>query len=237
MRYYSPAAVCGSRCVSAAPQLKSPTLQVSFTSSRPFGISYVRSIKKIEAGAKKFGVKPFLFFDGTEKNLIMAQKVQKCLNILQEKKLSIPKMEIHLDNWQEAFEGASTAAITEVENYKGKSYIEMSFNTPRYRYLQGDKLHRIKKAPFDTSFEMDFFHEFTHAYQACVNHENFSKLLTECFDSETNKEIAQKISSYAATNKGEFVAEYFAYKMMGKEIKSKKLEILYKQCLGPEVDF
>jgi hypothetical protein len=157
MRYYSPAVICGSNRASATQQLNKTPSQVSFTSSRPFGISYVRSINKIETGLKKYGIKPFLFFDGTQKNLIMAQKVQKCLGILQEKKLSIPKMELHLDIWEEAFDGASIAAITEVENYKGKSYIEMSFNTPRYKYLNGDNLHRIKKAPFDTSFDIDFF--------------------------------------------------------------------------------
>jgi hypothetical protein len=215
---------------------------IEHSTIRPAFISYMMPLKKVETAIKALGVEPFLLFDGSEKNLLMAQKVQKCLNKIQEKNPKIPKFDLHFDNFEEAFEGRkSTAAVTEAyyDDYDKPNNlnIDVSFNIPKYKNMtaKGD-LFRLKENPEYTSFESDFFHEFVHAYMARNDNENYEKLQKEHFDKETNKEILEKLGFYATGSKSEFAAEYFSFKMMGVDIKSEKLAKLYEECMGPKID-
>lgn len=209
---------------------------MSFCGNLPMNISYVRPIKSIEKKLKTFGLKAQLLFDGGAKNLFMAQKIQNCILEIKKKNIDIPKAILDLTEYNEVFEGHAIAAITEISTEHGKPIAEIFINTPLYKYKdEMDNIYRIKSNPINTTIESDFHHEFAHVYQGIYNPDNYNKLLCEKFDEETSNEIKKYIGAYAAVSKAEFVAEYFSFKMTGKQINSEKLDKLYKECMGPEL--
>ncbi len=200
-------------------------------------VSYYHQIKSIEEDISCFDVNAFLINDASSKNLIIARQVKKCLLNIDGNNIKIPKMDIHLDNWDEYFDDNKCAAITDVIVDGDDIEIEQSYNTPAYKYLANtDDLYRLRGLKDDTSFSLDFYHEFAHAYQGYFDHDNYSKLLKESFGEDARKEISKNISVYACSNKAEFVAEYFAYKMIGKNFQSDYLDFLYQECNGPELN-
>jgi len=213
------------------------TCSINFCAIRPASISYIKPIKKIESALKKLGVNAILLYDGSEKNLILAKKMQVCFAKLKEKNITIPKMTVDFVNWRNVFVSKDSAAVTDISWEHNKPIIEVFFKPKSYtqQSAAGD-LFRIKEMPQNSTFESDFFHEFAHAHQGFLcGEKKFNQLRNEKFDQKINDKIAREINSYATQSKTEFVAEYFCYKMTGKEIKSKMINELYKQCNGPEI--
>jgi len=169
--------------------------------------------------------------------LLIAQQVKKSLLDIKSKGLDIPKMKIRFDSWDDIYDNRA-AAETSSDIRKNKvSNVYINFNTPLYRSVSADNhLYRSSQNPFETSLEMDFLHEFAHSYQSYFYQSAYSKLRFETFSEDINKEILDKMGIIATTSKAEFVAEYFAHKMVGKEIKSKRLAKLYEECSGPKFD-
>jgi len=210
---------------------------INFCAVRPANILYIKPIKNIETALKKFGIDAILLYDGSEKNLILAKKLQNCLSKLKEKNIKIPKMTVDFLNWRDALVRKDAAAVTDIYWENKKPIIEAFFKPTPYKHKapNGD-LFRIKEMPENSTFESDFFHEFAHAYQGFFcGEKKFTQLEDEIFDQKTNDKIASEINSFATLSKAEFVAEYFSYKMTGKEIKSTMIDELYKDCKGPEI--
>ena len=184
---------------------------------------------------KAIGAPIYLYNDGSQKALLIAQQVKKSLLDIKSKGLDIPKMKIRFDCWDDIYDN-SAAAETSADIYKNRvSNLYVNFNTPLYRNISdSNQLYRSSKDPFETSLEMDLLHEFAHAYQSFNNHAKYTKLKYEKFSEDINKEILDKMGIIATESKAEFVAEYFAHKMVGKEVKSKTLAKLYEECLGPK---
>jgi len=225
---------------SCMPKLYSSPLDkdlVSFKQRIPVAVSSssFHSINALTREIKAIGSKVFFDNDGSEKILLIAQQIKKSLLEIKAKGLKIPKMEIHFDTWSEMNKSEAADTSFWVDHGKIRDLI-MEYNTPKYKYLTKENLvHRIPDNPLESSIDADFHHEFAHAYQAFFNPQNSLKLKSENFSEGIKEEIINKINTIAAQNKYEFVAEYFAYKMIGKNIESEKLAKLYKECLGPEI--
>ena len=231
---------CANKNISAIPNFSQKTQLkdmnfVSFCGFKPPSISYLGPIKRIEKYIKTLHVKPDLMVDASERNFLIATEIGKYFSILEGRNVRIPKMSMSFNGWEYADFKKETACIADLTIGHNKPVIDVLFKTPLYKHKnEAGKLFRSKQNPIDTTLELDFYHEFAHAHQGYFNTKTYQNLMTEQFDEETCNEILEKISSYATSNKSEFVAEYFAYAMTGKEIKSEKLAKLYEECKGPE---
>ena len=168
---------------------------------------YEKGIASYQRKLSSLGIKSYLFDKGDIKNLILAKSVYDAFLEIRNAGFNIPKgISVHGDEAADHFEKDSN---------------DMA-------YTGGDtKVYNSK---------MDVYHEFAHAHQAINNNNCYLDLRNQKFDSKTKNEITKCINPYAATDKAEFVAEYFAYKMAGIEIKSDKINLdkLYEKCQGPK---
>lgn len=219
------------------PSLSNTADQVNFCSKKKERILYSAEIKKIAQRLKKLGVDADLVFDGSEKNFLMASELESYFLNLKNKNFKIPKMSINFGSYKEGILEKHEAAATNIGIEKNKISAEIFFNAPAYKYKdKQNKVFRLKDAPEDTSFEIDFYHEFAHAYQGLFDNKNYSGLTNKKIDSKYKKEIKEKLGFIAIEDKAEFVAEYFAYAMTGKNINSQTLAEFYKKCGGPKID-
>ncbi len=194
-----------------------------------------KNIHGLEQELANIGVFTDLMDSGNYDNYMLAKTVKDCCVDLQKAGFDMPVgMQVNLYDWEDYFDGPGSVAITLTSKFK-EDMPEMVFNTPLYKHKKGvpyavRDLNDYK----NENARVDFFHEFTHYWQAVDDRDHYRSLLGKRFDEDTKKEITEKIGSYAATDAAEFVAEYFAYKMMGEDFGSEKLDKLYKELKGPE---
>lgn len=200
---------------------------------------YEKEIKSYQKKLSSIGIKAYLFDKCNLKNLILAKSVHDAFFDIKNTGFDIPpNISVHCNEARDVFEkGSDDMAYTMIELKAKKVKPEIYLNTPRYRYSKDFPyaIHSLGGDPKIYNAKMDIYHEFAHSYQAIDNKTNYLNL-TKQFDAKTKQEISKCLNSYAATNKLEFVAEYFAYKLAGIKVQSNEvdLEKLYKECLGPE---
>lgn len=201
---------------------------------------YEKGIASYQRKLSSLGIKSYLFDKGDIKNLILAKSVYDAFLDIRNAGFNIPKgISVHCDEAADHFEKDSNdMAYTDTDSSSKKIKPEIYLNTPRYRYNKNFPfvVHSTGGDPKVYNSKMDVYHEFAHAHQAINNNNCYLDLRNQKFDSKTKNEITKCINPYAATDKAEFVAEYFAYKMAGIEIKSDKINLdkLYEKCQGPK---
>lgn len=221
-------------------QTMPPALNPITPFPQPHNISYSRAISGISKELKLLGVDAHLYFNNSAKNFLMAQKTKQCLLEIKNKGIKIPKFSLNLNRFEIEYFEVNTAMLTDImkpRKINPNTSITIIVNSPKYKYVdKQNNLFRKKCCKGDSLYELDFFHEFAHVYQARFDMKNYNKLLEEKIPDDAIEEAIQKISNYATGSKAEFVAEYFSYRMMGKEIKSEKLAKLYEECQGLKID-
>ena len=198
---------------------------------------YSNEIEEIEDNLATIGINAYLKDKCNYKNLLVAKSIQDAFVDIINAGFHIPKgIAVHCDEAQENFDHNSRdMAYTDVTSIK-REKPEIHLNTPRYRSKKGVPyaFHNIgDKRIYNT--KVDIYHEFAHCYQAIKDRANYLRLGEQEFDEANKKEISKCINDYATTNKAEFVAEYFAYKLAGIKVTSDKIDLekLYNECKGP----
>ncbi|HBG48034.1 MAG TPA: hypothetical protein DDW90_00680 [Cyanobacteria bacterium UBA9971] len=201
---------------------------------------YQKKIFLYQRNLSTLGIKSYLFDNCDIKNLILAKSVHDAFFDIKNAGFNIPKgISVHCNDAADHFErGSNDMAYTYTESERKQVKPEIYLNTPHYKYNKNLPyvVHSSGGDPKIYNAKMDIYHEFAHAYQAINNKKNYLSLGDQKFDRKTKNEITKCLNSYAATNKSEFVAEYFAYKMAGIKIKSNRIDLekIYNECHGPK---
>lgn len=207
-------------------------------SSTPLNYDY--KISEIEKNLSSMGFESYLFEKCNFKNYVLAKSIQDAFIDIQNAGLIIPKgIIISLEDAKENFKYNSQDAAYSDIPFQEKGPFEIYYNTPKYKVKKGfEYAIRFSKESEIYNAKADTYHEFAHCYQACADKKHYFSLRNENFDEKTQIEIAKSINTYATTNKAEFVAEYFTYKMLGKQIHSDKIDIekLYNECKRPKLN-